>query len=159
MTPHGQELLRRSWRCPCGSWAHKPGRTVQLEAHLAAYDPYSAETVTEPHDPGEQIIRELQNITGVRMPGCPYRVFDDPFVGEVLTAHKHWRQGVLDVGRQPAAIVSGVETYDSALNLIRNHDMQKRADDLEEERRQRERESGADTRSGFGRALPKPGRR
>lgn len=92
--------------------------------------------VLGPNDGVEQVLTSLERITGTRQTACPWRAYEDPFVAEVLRAHRHWKERQLHLvwGHDPpAALMRGIEVYDSALNAIR-------ANDIHEDREKRKRE-------------------
>ncbi len=85
-------------------------------------------------DPSEQVLAGIERATGGRPDGCPWRAFEDPFVGEVLRAYRHWKAGQLALvwgAAPPAALMRGLEVYDAALNAVQAHD-------IREERKKRD---------------------
>lgn len=89
-------------------------------------------------DPSTQMLEGIEAATGNREVACPWRAFRDPFVSEVLSAYRHWKQRQLALvwgPDPPAALMQGLEVYDAALNGVQLHDARK-----ERERRERERE-------------------
>lgn len=77
-------------------------------------------------DGAEQVASNVEAITGQRYDGCPWRAYEDPFVGEVLRAYRHWKERSLHLvwgDDPPVALIRGLEVYDAALNAIRAHDM------------------------------------
>ena len=71
---------------------------------------------------------------GMRPAGCLWSAFRDPFVGEVIRAHRWAAWGELASrygGRVPERVMWGVEVYDAALNSVRSRDMR---DDAEKRR-------------------------
>lgn len=87
-------------------------------------------------DPSEQILTGIERATGERPDGCPWRAFDDPYVGEVLRAYRWWKAGQLALRwpDPPVALLIGLEVYDAALNAVQAHDSR-------EERKRRETEA------------------
>lgn len=77
--------------------------------------------------------------TGSEPATCPWASMRDPFVGEVVRAYG-WREaGELeakypDPGGVPNVLIAAIETYASAFNTARTHD-------IREDRKRREREA------------------
>ena len=110
--------LRDSYRCDCD------GKVRRLR-------------VLSREDGAEQVASNVEAITGQRYDGCPWRAYEDPFVGEVLRAYRHWKERSLHLvwgDDPPVALIRGLEVYDSALNSVQAHD-------IREERKRREREN------------------
>lgn len=119
--------LRRSFRCGCGGegWDRKPYRVT-----LAVLDT----------DPGEQILAGCERATGVRPDSCPWASLSDPFVREVMRAHRWDATGQLDArygGHCPERIWWGVGVYAAALNAVQVHDMREDRKAREAEARER----------------------
>ena len=92
-----------------------------------------------PNDGAEQVASANERVTGDRPDGCPWRAYEDPFVGEVLRAYRHWKERQLHLvwgADPPVALMRGIEVYDAALNAIRANDIRE-----EREKNKRERES------------------
>jgi hypothetical protein len=92
-------------------------------------------------DPSEQILAGIEEATGTRPDGCPWQSFRDPFVGEVLRAYRHWKAQQLTLvwgDDPPAALMRGIEVYDSALNAVQAHDIRKERERRDEDRKRRE---------------------
>lgn len=97
-------------------------------------------------DPGERILTDCQEASGERPSGCPWASFADPFIVEVIRAHRWWKAGELSTrygGLVSARIVWGIEVYDSALNGVQVYDMRLDREKREEERREQELRNGA----------------
>lgn len=59
---------------------------------------------------------------------CPWRVFEEPIVIDVLRVHKHWDKGqaTLVLGdATPDCLIEGVEDFDGAYNAC-EHDRYQR---------------------------------
>lgn len=91
-------------------------------------------------DPSEQILGGMEAATGQRTDGCPWRSYEDPFVGEVLRAYRWWKAGQLAAvwPEPPLALVRGLEVYDAALNAVQSHDIREERRRRESERRERD---------------------
>lgn len=80
-----------------------------------------------PHeqDPGEQVQRAIERVTGTRGEGCPWAALSDPYVQRVISGHRHWGHGELSArygGEVPEALWRGVEVFDQALSAIDRFD-------------------------------------
>lgn len=89
-------------------------------------------------DAAERSLVSAEEASGGRPISCPWRSLSDPFVIEVVRAHRWWKSGQLAT-RYPAGvpeeIVWGVEEFDVARDSVTATD--RRLDDEERERRQR----------------------
>ena len=117
-------------RCDCGPerWSDKPFR-------LALVD-----------DIGERVLRDCEEATGERPVGCPWAALRDPFVGEVVRMHRHWKEGAVSIETLPASIVAGLETFDAALNSVQIHDMREDREERKREAEQRDLDRAAHNR-------------
>lgn len=119
--------LRRSYRCGCDgeAWPRLPYRVT-----LAVLE----------SDAGEQVLTSCSEATGTRPATCPWASFADPYVAEVIRAHRWWKAGELSTryGRVPLRIVEGIEVYDAALNAVQVHDMREDREKRADEARKRE---------------------
>jgi hypothetical protein len=118
--------LRRSFRCPCSAEYVSPHRITG--------------SVLE-EDAGEQELSACEELTGSRPDGCPWRVLSDPWVSEVVRAHKWFKEHQLETrygGAPPSSIVWGVEVYDAALNSVQVHDFREDSEEREKQARERE---------------------
>lgn len=91
-------------------------------------------------DAGERNLERAEEATGVRPLGCPWRSLDDPFVSEVIRAHRWWKTSQLDArygGEIPPDIMLGVETFDAALEAVRATDARLDSEEREEANRTR----------------------
>lgn len=90
-------------------------------------------------DPSEQILSGVERAAGDRPDGCPWRVFRDPFVAEVLGAHRWWKAQQLSTRwpDPPLALLRGLEVYDAALNAVQVYDLRKERERREAENRAR----------------------
>lgn len=110
-------------------------------------------------DPGERNLALAHDATGERPHGCPWRALRDPFVAEVLEAHRHWDKGQLAAhylakhgSEVPPEIDWGVVIFDAALKAV--HSADTRLDREEREREQQARQAKQPTAT-----PPKPRRR
>lgn len=90
------------------------------------------------------MLAEAEVATGTRPLGCPWKALSDPFVSEVMRAHRWWKSGQLEAryaGRVPAFIVQAVEVFDSALNSVQVHDIREEQKQREEEAKRQERDA------------------
>lgn len=113
-------------RCPCAGESY-PLRSIRV--------------TTGEGDPAECILDGCEEATGERPIGCPWQSYSDPYVAEVLRAHRWWRSGQLAdryAGSIPASIAWGVEVYDAALNSVQVYDMRADREKREADRRERE---------------------
>lgn len=111
-------------------------------------------------DPGERNLALAYDATGERPRTCPWRSLRDPFVAEVLEAHRHWDKGQLadhyrakHGSEVPPEIDWGVVIFDAALKSVHSADM--RLDREEREREQQRRQSHPNASA----TPPKPRRR
>lgn len=91
-------------------------------------------------DLGEQVLVEAEKACGVRPAGCPWATLRDPYVGEVIRAHRWAQWGELANrygGRVPERVMWGVEVYDAALNSVKVRDMRDEAAERKREARER----------------------
>ena len=105
-------------------------------------------------DQGEQVLRQLGEVTGVRGYTCPWQAMRDPFVAAVVSLHADLKRGLsLDPKQLPRALLDGLRVYDATLNRVQTHDW---------ERERQEREAEAEAKRGatdFRRGPPRGGRR
>lgn len=81
--------------------------------------------------------------TGTRPVTCPWRGIDNPFVQNVLRAHRWFKEGQLEAiypNGIPEAIRRGIEVYESAINAIQ-------VADIREDRENRKRDAKEDRKS------------
>lgn len=120
MPPDLRRELRKSFRCPCSGerFDRRPYRLTQADLES---------------DPGEQVLRFCEEASGMRPTGCPHRALSDPYVLEIISAHRYGKGALAEKygGPPPAWVIEGVETYDAALNVVQVHDI--RADRAERE--------------------------
>jgi hypothetical protein len=112
-------------RCPCGGEVPSALREAPEAGHVIA----------------ETLLDDCEAATGERPSGCPWRAFADPYVAEVLRAHRWWKSGQLATRYPtgvPAPIAWGVEVYDVALNTVQVVDMRADREKRDEARRERE---------------------
>lgn len=95
--------LRRSYRCDCGGDRWTGARVVSTPVD---------------RDPGESNLASIEDATGIRPEGCPWRALSHPFVRHVMTARRHWSKGALSVEDMPHALRTGLEIYDAAVSSI-----------------------------------------
>lgn len=77
------------------------------------------------------ILTAIHNSTGYLYQGCPWKVFDDPLVADVMDAHPYLKAGNLGVflGPHPSMrLVEAVGLYEQTLQKLLN-DERKKADD------------------------------
>lgn len=96
-------------------------------------------------DASERILADAEQATGRRPSGCPWRAYEDPFVGHVLSAYRWFKAGALEtrIPDPPEALLRGLEVYDAALNAVQGHDLREERKRREKERRERELKSAA----------------
>lgn len=93
-------------------------------------------------DPGERSLVSAEKASGGRPAGCPWRSLSDPFVIDVVRAHRWWKSGQLATkypAGVPDEILWGVEEFDMARDSVTATD--RRLDDEERERRQQAQQS------------------
>lgn len=86
------------------------------------------------NDPAEQVLEHMKDATGLRQTACPWQAFGDPFVQQVLRAHRWWAKGELATryGRPiPEALKQGLDIFDAALSAVTNTDSRADREDRE----------------------------
>lgn len=90
--------------------------------------------MTPGHEPSHLVtaVRDvMRDVTGDVYEGCPWRVFTDPYVHDVLNAYRWFESGqvALSFGTidGPNIIVEGVGHYHATLNRLRLDDMERSA--------------------------------
>ncbi len=98
--------MRASYRCDCVERHDlRPGRITL--------------PVLE-QDPGDKLLRDIEQDCGERPIGCPWRALRDPFVARVIKAHPAWKVGQRVHG---AALNDGCLAFERALNAFQVADL------------------------------------
>ena len=93
----------------------------------------------------------IEQSTGHRLPGCPWRVFDESLVADVLDAHPALKSGNLHTflgPHPPVRLLDALSLYDRTLTKL-----------LADERRKSEERSQTETRQAHALASMKVARR
>lgn len=96
--------------------------------------------IIERDDLGEKMLSAWSEAAGgTRLTTCPWWALRDPFVIQVLAAHRWFREGQLALRWPvlPEALARGLEVYDTALLTVQANDAEaaaKKARDEAEER-------------------------
>ncbi len=75
--------------------------------------------------------------TGSRPTSCPHRALADPFVLEIIKAHRWRAEGSLRErygGAPPSYVLDAIEVYDAALNATQVHDIREDRAEREKQR-------------------------
>lgn len=85
----------------------------------------------------------MESATKVRQDTCPWQALRDPFTQAVMAAHRWYLSNQLSTRypRLPEALARGIEVYDSALNLVRSHDLKAERDKSQAEAKRRQQKS------------------
>lgn len=138
-----RDRLRESYACDCGPRLVPAGRLTHCD--LA-------------EDAGEYNLRLAEDATSVRPESCPWKALRDPFVAEVIRAHRWFKERQLEThygGDVPADITWGVETFEAALQSVRSADTRLDKEERELEARVRKAKADADARRAAPRAQAK----
>lgn len=109
--PKALETIRRCWQCDCDG---KSDRTLPV--------------VGGPSRSVQGMAAHMEHVTGLRPVTCPWRVFWDPLVKEVLEIATLAEKGMGGSGLgndPPGILLDGMHIYLRSLNATRHHDMER----------------------------------